>query len=165
MYTNEQYNCLKIPRVLLSQLRLTKSSGETVVLIRWVSIRPPRGCGKKLGTFGTAVLCHLAIWMGNCSWFTDGKHCFTDDESTQQPWWIIHENAPWSSAAKSMLPGNAKCSMTSLADTKNIYSWKDWWCIQFCSWLRPRAVSRLRALDEIIKSLSFARNNYFTGYI
>ena len=26
----------------------------------------------------------------------------------------------WSSAAKSMLPGNAKCSMTSLADTKHI---------------------------------------------
>ena len=25
------------------------------------------------------------IWMGNCSWFTDGKHCFTDDESTQHP--------------------------------------------------------------------------------
>ena len=27
----------------------------------------------------------------------------------------------WSSAAKSMLPGNAKCSMTSLADTKHIF--------------------------------------------
>ena len=26
--------------------------------------------------------------------------------------WIKHENAPWLSAAKSMLPGNAKCSMT-----------------------------------------------------
>ena len=25
--------------------------------------------------------------------------------------WIKHENAPWLSAAKSMLPGNAKCSM------------------------------------------------------
>ena len=35
--------------------------------------------------------------------------------------WIIHENAPWSSAAKSMLPGNAKCSMTSSADTKHIF--------------------------------------------
>ena len=37
---------------------------------------------------------------------------------------IIHENASWSSrssAAKSMLPGNAKCSMTSLADTKHIF--------------------------------------------
>ena len=32
-----------------------------------------------------------------------------------------HINAPWSSAAKSMLPGNAKCSMTSLADTKYIF--------------------------------------------
>ena len=27
----------------------------------------------------------------------------------------------WSSAAKSMLPGNAKCDMTSLADTKHIF--------------------------------------------
>ena len=39
---------------------------------------------------------------------------------------IIRENAPWSSAAKSMLPGNAKWSMkkryvTSLADTKHIF--------------------------------------------
>ena len=32
-----------------------------------------------------------------------------------------HQNAPWSSAEKSMLPGNAKCSMTSLADTKHIF--------------------------------------------
>ena len=31
-------------------------------------------------------------------------------------------NAPWSSVAKSMLPGNAKCSMTSLADTKHVFS-------------------------------------------
>ena len=30
-------------------------------------------------------------------------------------------NAPWSSAANSMLPGNAKCSMTSLANTKHIF--------------------------------------------
>ena len=35
--------------------------------------------------------------------------------------WIIHENAPWSSVAKSMLPGNAKCSITSLADSKHIF--------------------------------------------
>ena len=34
---------------------------------------------------------------------------------------IIHENAPWSSAAKSMLPENEKCFMTSLADTKHIF--------------------------------------------
>ena len=59
-----------------------------------------------------------------------------------------------------MLPQNAKCSMTSLAATKNIYSWKDWWRIEFCSWLRPRQVSRLRARfarDEIIKSLRSRR--------
>ena len=58
----------------------------------------------------------------------------------------INTSKPWSSAAKSMLPGNTKCSMTSLADTKNIYSWKDLRRIEFCSWLRPRAVSRLLAL-------------------
>ena len=58
--------------------------------------------------------------------------------------------------SKGYVAWNAKCCMTSLADTKNIYSWKDLWCIEFCSWLSPRAVSRLRARfarDEIIKSL------------
>ena len=55
-----------------------------------------------------------------------------------------------------MLPGNAKWSMTKrymtlLADTKHIFI--DLWGIEFCSWLRPRAVSRQRAGDEIIKSL------------
>ena len=30
-------------------------------------------------------------------------------------------NTPWSSAAKSMLPRNAKYSMTSLADAKHIF--------------------------------------------
>ena len=34
---------------------------------------------------------------------------------------IIYENEPWSLMAKSMLPGSAKCSMTSLADTKHIF--------------------------------------------
>ena len=33
--------------------------------------------------------------------------------------WIIHENEPCSSAAKSMLPGNENCFMTSLANTKH----------------------------------------------
>ena len=40
-----------------------------------------------------------------------------------------------------MSPGNAKCSMTSLADTKHIFRER----LKFRSWLRPRAVSRLRA--------------------
>ena len=31
------------------------------------------------------------------------------------------QNAPWSLAAKSIMPGNAKCSMTSLADTNHIF--------------------------------------------
>ena len=60
-----------------------------------------------------------------CSWFTNCKHCFIDDEwihnSIFRELYIMHENAPWSSATKSMLPGNAKCSMTSLADTKHIF--------------------------------------------
>ena len=65
----------------------------------------------------------------------------------------IHQNAPWSSAAKFMLPGNAKCSMTSLADTKQSDLFMN---PRFRSWLRPHAVSRLRARfarDKIIKSL------------
>ena len=58
----------------------------------------------------------------------------------------------WSLAAKSILPGNVKCSMTSLTDTKHIFRER----FIFRSWLRPRAVSRLRlrfARDKIIKSL------------
>ena len=56
-----------------------------------------------------------------------------------------------------MLPGNAKCSMTSLADTKHIFIERlIFGGIEFCSSLRPRAVNRLRARfarDEIVKSL------------
>ena len=57
-----------------------------------------------------------------------------------------------------MLPGNAKCSMTSLADTKHIFRERKIYLrsLEFRSWLRPRAVSRLRARfarDKIIKSL------------
>ena len=67
--------------------------------------------------------------------------------------WIIHENTPWSSAAKSMLPGNAKCSMTSLADTKHIFREINIeFRLEFRSWLRPRAVSRLHT--------HFARQDY-----
>ena len=55
---------------------------------------------------------------------------------------------PYTSAAKSRLPGNAKCSMTkrymtSLADTQHIFT--DLWGIEFWIWLSPRAVSRLCA--------------------
>ena len=57
-----------------------------------------------------------------------------------------------------MLPGNAYCSMTSLADPKHIFIERFiyLWGIELCSWLRPRAFSRLcarLARDEIIKSL------------
>ena len=55
---------------------------------------------------------------------------------------------------KSMLPGNAKCSMTSLADTKHIFT--DLWRIEFCIWLRRRVVHVINARfvrDEIINSL------------
>ena len=55
-----------------------------------------------------------------------------------------------------MLPGNAKCSMKSLADTKHILRGIKFylWGLEFRSWLRPRAVNRLR--DEIIKSLALS---------
>ena len=57
-----------------------------------------------------------------------------------------------------MLPGNAKCSMTSLAGIKHIFIERKiyLWGLKFRSWLRPRKVSRLLvrfARDEIIKSL------------
>ena len=96
------------------------------------------------------------IYVGNYSWFTDGKHCFTKIHNSLL--WIIHENAPWSSAAKSMLPGNEKCFMTSLPDTKHIFRERKIYLrnLEFLSWLRPRAVSRLRARfarNKIIKSL------------
>ena len=34
---------------------------------------------------------------------------------------IIHENVPWSSAAKSMLPGRKKYSMTSVRTPRDIF--------------------------------------------
>ena len=70
-----------------------------------------------------------------------------------------NENAPCSSAAKSMLPGNEKCFMTSLADTKSL---------EFRSWLRPRAVSRLCARfarDKIIKSLRSEQVRFFLSFL
>ena len=58
-----------------------------------------------------------------------------------------------------MLPGNAKCSMTYrymtlLADTKHIFIERliYLWDIEFCIWLRPRAVHIMRVLR--------ARRNY-----
>ena len=67
-------------------------------------------------------------------------------------------NAPWSLAAKSMLPGNEKCFMTSLPDTKHIFRERKIYLrnLEFRKGLRPRAVSRLRARfarNKIIKSL------------
>ena len=51
-----------------------------------------------------------------------------------------------------MLPGNEKCFMTSLPDTKHIFRERKIYLrnLEFRSWLRPRAVSRRRA--------RFARN-------
>ena len=61
-------------------------------------------------------------------------------------------------AAKSMLPGNEKCFMTSLPDTKHIFRERKIYLrnLEFRKGLRPRAVSRLRARfarNKIIKSL------------
>ena len=59
-----------------------------------------------------------------------------------------------------MLRGNAKFSMTlgymtSLADTKHIFTERlvHLWRIEFCIWLRPRAVHVIHARKEIINSL------------
>ena len=59
-----------------------------------------------------------------------------------------------------MLPGNAKCSMTSVADTKHICRERkiDLWSLEFRSRLRPRA--RLER-DEIIKSLRLELKGMF----
>ena len=81
--------------------------------------------------------------------------------------WIIHENVPCSSVAKSMLPGNAKCSMTkcymtSLADTKHIFVDLSGHR-NFCSWLRPCVVSRLctRQVFKVATTApSFTWNKY-----
>ena len=66
--------------------------------------------GEELQPLVVLLLC--VICMGNCSRFTVRKHCFTHDKKKHQLFMNKHENAPWLSAAKSMLPGNAKCSMT-----------------------------------------------------
>ena len=74
--------------------------------------------------------------------------------------WIIQENEPWSSAAKFMLPGNAKSSMTPLADTKHIFI-ERFIClrgIESCRWLRPHAVSRPRVLHALHSSCSTPRH-------
>ena len=34
------------------------------------------------------------ICMRSCSWFTDGKHYFTDDEYNISPSWVKHDSAP-----------------------------------------------------------------------
>ena len=96
------------------------------------------------------------IYMGNYSWFTDGKHCFTKKHNSLL--WIIHEMRLGHLAAKSMLPGNEKCFMTSLPDTKHIFRERKIYLrnLEFRKGLRPRAVSRLRARfarNKIIKSL------------
>ena len=95
------------------------------------------------------------IWMGNCSWFTDGKHCFTDDESTQQPLM----NNTWKCAlvigGKVYVAWKRKMLHDVIGGHQAyIHEKIDLWRIKFCSWLRPRAVNRLR--DEIIKSLALS---------
>ena len=63
------------------------------------------------------------ISMGNCSWFTNGKHCFPDGQVY----------VAWKHKMLIDVIGRHQ--------GRYIYLWR----IEFCRWLRPCAVSRLRA--------------------
>ena len=107
-----------------------------------------RGFGGE--SFAARICSHLlclvmcVICMGNCSWFTDrmNKHI--------SPSWIKHQSAAWLSAAKSMLPGNRKCSMMvmlyDLIDGHQAICSKKERKMghPICSWLRPLALHVLR---------------------
>ena len=95
------------------------------------------------------LLCLCVICMGNCSWFTDGKLWFTDDECA-----LIIGGEVYVAWKRRML-----CFWL----TPSTYSEKErfiyLWSLEFRSWLRQRAVSRLRARfarNKIIKSLRSA---------
>ena len=102
-------------------------------------------------------LLFCVICKGNCPWFTDHKHCFTDDEKSHQPFM----NATWKCAlvigGKVYLAWKQKMLYDVTlhvigghqADIHRIIYGKS----NFCHWLRPRAVHALRARDDIINLL------------
>ena len=68
---------LPAPRFLIDVFSLVHSEYQVGVLapeeFRWKIL-----LGEELQPLVVLLLC--VICMGNCSWFTDNKHCFTDDE-------------------------------------------------------------------------------------
>ena len=96
----------------------------------------------------------LCVICKNCSWFTDLKHCFTDDEWTQQPFM----NDTWKFAlvigGKVYVAWKRKMlhdeTLHDVTDGHQVYIHRFMGHL-ILQLLRPRAVSRL--FDEIIKSL------------
>ena len=98
------------------------------------------------------LLCLCVICVGNCLWFTDGK-LFTDNELT-------HQNAPLVIGGEVYVAWKRKMLQDVTGRHQAYIQRKIYlWSLEFCSWLRPRAVSRLHsrfARDKIIKSLRSA---------
>ena len=102
--------CLLLP----SSSSLLVLNFKSVFSLQRISVEnlPPRGFGATCCacvSFALEIVRDLP--MVNIVSQTMNKH--------NKPFMNNTWNAPWSSAAKSLLPGNAKCSMTSVADTKH----------------------------------------------
>ena len=86
----------------------------------WISSRRSRSRGisvENLTRRGIAATCMLCCCYVSFVWKIARDSPIVNTVSqTMSKYisfsWIKHENAPWLSAAKSLLPGNAKCSMT-----------------------------------------------------
>ena len=89
------------------------------------------------------LLCLCVICMGNCSWFTDSKLWFTDDELTHQCALVIGGEV-YVTWKRKMLHDVVGGYQAYIQRKKDLFVYL--WSLEFCSWLRPRAVSRLRAL-------------------
>ena len=137
-------------------------------------------CGKSSSArICSYLLClqFCVIWMGNCLWFTDGKHCFTDNESTQHPlmnntwkYALVIGGKVYLAWKRKMLHDIIGGHQVYIQRNRDLFIYL--WGLEFRSWLTPRAVSRLRAgfarNKIIIKSLrswrfatSFAQNYAF----
>ena len=104
------------------------------------------------------LLCLCVICMGNCSWFTDGKLWFTDDD-------LVIGGEVYVARKRKLLDDviGGYQAYIKIRERK-IYLFIS---LEFGSWLRPRAVSRLRArfaCDKIIMS-RYARNEKTLGRV
>ena len=104
--------CLLLP----SSSSLLALNFKSVFSLQRISVEnlPPRGFGATCCacvSFALEIVRDLP--MVNTVSQTMNKH--------NKPFMSNTWNVPWSSAAKSLLPGNAKCSMTSVADTRHTF--------------------------------------------